>query len=57
VVIACAIYLPNVYDETWGGWQDVFTALAVGLAGNAVISWVALPLFQSRRLRGVAEKS
>jgi hypothetical protein len=51
ILIACAIYLPTVYNNTWGGVPDLLTALFAGLTANVLIDWAALPAFQSRRLR------
>jgi hypothetical protein len=49
--IACAIYLPTVYNDTWGTLPDALTALLAGIGGPLVVKWAALPAFQSLRLR------
>ena len=56
VATAVAYMLP-LYTGTWGTWQDWATAFTAGFLGQAAIKWVALPWFQSLRLRRSAAKS
>lgn len=53
-LVSSAFYLPTLYTATWGTTTDYISAFAAGFIGKAVISWAALPLFQS--LRGTASK-
>jgi hypothetical protein len=49
--VACAIYLPTIYNDTWGTVPDMLTALLAGIGGPLIVKWAALPAFQSLRLR------
>jgi hypothetical protein len=49
--VSSAIYLPTIYNDTWGTSPDILTALLAGVGGPLVVKWAALPAFQSLRLR------
>jgi hypothetical protein len=54
VALACLVYLPTVYNDTWGNLTDILTAVTAGVLGHVAIKWAALPAFQSLRLRSPA---
>jgi hypothetical protein len=48
---ASAAYIVPKYGDTWGTTTDLIGAVVAGLIGNVAIDWVALPIFQSLRVR------
>jgi hypothetical protein len=51
ITISSAAYALTIYDQDWGSPADAATAFCAGVVGTAAISWAALPIFQSLRLR------
>jgi hypothetical protein len=51
---SAAIYVPTIFNSTWGTWPDYVGALAAGFVGKAAISWAGLPFFESLSARGAA---
>jgi len=51
VLAASVFYALTLYNDTWGSWTDILTALTAGFAGKVAIDWGTLYIFQSNRLR------
>ena len=49
LVSSIAYVLADVYSPAWGTATDYISAFVAGFAGKAIVSWAALPFFQSLR--------
>jgi hypothetical protein len=51
---SAAVYVPTIFNSTWGTVPDYVGALAAGFVGKAAISWAGLPFFESLSARAAA---
>jgi hypothetical protein len=57
IALSSLAYALTIYNDTWGSPADWATAFCADVVGTASITWAALPVFQSLRLRAKSEKS